>query len=155
MPVTMEQRQEIRKSQVAVVVVLDRSGSMSMTIHDGRTKMDLANLGTAEVFKLLAPTDFFSAIAVDSTPHIVIPLSPVSTQPNAERAIRGIRSMGGGIYVYTGLEAAVEYDYGATDLLHTNKNEYGYTERCNNSHYIGVSIGYTIDLNKKVQNKKD
>jgi hypothetical protein len=55
----------------------------------------------------------------------------------------------------TGLEAAVEYDYGATDLLHTNKNEYGYTERCNNSHYIGVSIGYTIDLNKKVQNKKD
>ena len=107
MPVTMEQRQEIRKSQVAVVVVLDRSGSMSMTIHDGRTKMDLANLGTAEVFKLLAPTDFFSAIAVDSTPHIVIPLSPVSTQPNAESAIRGIRSMGGGIYVYTGLVAAV------------------------------------------------
>ena len=107
MPVTMEQRQEIRKSQVAVVVVLDRSGSMSMTIHDGRTKMDLANLGTAEVFKLLAPTDFFSAIAVDSTPHIVIPLSPVSTQPNAESAIRGIRSMGGGIYVYTGLVSAV------------------------------------------------
>ncbi len=55
----------------------------------------------------------------------------------------------------TGLEAAIEYDYGATDLLHTKKNEYGYTERCNNSHYIGVSIGYTIDLNKKVQNKKD
>ena len=107
MPVTMEQRQEIRKSQVAVVVVLDRSGSMSMTINDGRTKMDLANLGTAEVFKLLAPTDFFSAIAVDSTPHIVIPLSPVSTQPNAESAIRGIRSMGGGIYVYTGLVSAV------------------------------------------------
>ncbi len=107
MPVTMEQRQEIRKSQVAVVVVLDRSGSMSMTIHDGRTKMDLANLGTAEVFKLLAPTDFFSAIAVDSTPHIVIPLSPVSTQPNAESAIRSIRSMGGGIYVYTGLVSAV------------------------------------------------
>ena len=78
-----------------------------MTIHDGRTKMDLANLGTAEVFKLLAPTDFFSAIAVDSTPHIVIPLSPVSTQPNAESAIRGIRSMGGGIYVYTGLVSAV------------------------------------------------
>jgi hypothetical protein len=55
----------------------------------------------------------------------------------------------------TGLEAAIEYDYGATDLLHTKKNEYGYTERCNNSHYIGVSIGYTIDLSKKVQNKKD
>ncbi|MBR4417320.1 MAG: VWA domain-containing protein, partial [Victivallales bacterium] len=72
-----------------------------------RTKMDLANLGTAEVFKLLAPTDFFSAIAVDSSPHIVIPLSPVNTMPNAENTIRSITSMGGGIYVFTGLDAAV------------------------------------------------
>ena len=107
LPVSMEQRQEIRKSQVAVVVVLDRSGSMSMTIDGSRSKMDLANLGTAEVFKLLAPTDFFSAIAVDSAPHIVIPLSPVNTMPNAESTIRSITSMGGGIFVFTGLDAAV------------------------------------------------
>ncbi len=107
LPVSMEQRQEIRKSQVAVVVVLDRSGSMSMTIDGTRSKMDLANLGTAEVFKLLAPTDFFSAIAVDSAPHIVIPLSPVNTIPNAESTIRSITSMGGGIFVFTGLEAAI------------------------------------------------
>ena len=107
LPVSMEQRQEIRKSQVAVVVVLDRSGSMSMTIDGSRSKMDLANLGTAEVHKLLAPTDFFSAIAVDSSPHIVIPLSPVNTQANAEGVIRSINSMGGGIFVFTGLAAAV------------------------------------------------
>ena len=107
LPVSMEQRQEIRKSKVAVVVVLDRSGSMAMHIDGSRTKMDLANLGTAEVFKLLAPTDFFSAIAVDSVPHIVIPLSPANTIPNAENTIRSITSMGGGIYVFTGLEAAV------------------------------------------------
>ena len=108
LPVSMEQRQEIRKSQVAVVVVLDRSGSMSMTIDGSRSKMDLANLGTAEVHKLLAPTDFFSAIAVDSAPHIVIPLSPVNTQTNAEGVIRSINSMGGGIFVFTGLAAAVK-----------------------------------------------
>ncbi|MBR6059644.1 MAG: VWA domain-containing protein [Victivallales bacterium] len=108
LPVTMEQRQEIRKSTVAVVVVLDRSGSMAMSIDGGRTKMDLANLGTAEVFKLLAPTDLFSAIAVDSSPHIVIPLSPVSSHPNAQSSILGITSMGGGIFVYTGLAAAFE-----------------------------------------------
>ncbi len=107
LPVSMEQRQEIRKSQVAVVVVLDRSGSMSMTIDGSRSKMDLANLGTAEVHKLLAPTDFFSAIAVDSSPHIVIPLSPVNTQTNAEGVIRSINSMGGGIFVFTGLAEAV------------------------------------------------
>ncbi len=107
LPISMEQRQEIRKSQVAVVVVLDRSGSMSMTIDGSRSKMDLANLGTAEVHKLLAPTDFFSAIAVDSSPHIVIPLSPVNTQTNAEGVIRSINSMGGGIFVFTGLAAAV------------------------------------------------
>lgn len=46
----------------------------------------------------------------------------------------------------TGIEAAVEYGYGATDLLRTIENDYGYTERTNNSHYFGVSMGYTIKL---------
>lgn len=45
-----------------------------------------------------------------------------------------------------GLEAAVEYNYGITDLLRTLDNDYGIAERVNNSYYIGVSVGYAIKM---------
>ena len=46
MPVSMEMRREHRKLSVAVVVALDRSGSMAMPAGGGREKIDLADLGT-------------------------------------------------------------------------------------------------------------
>ena len=33
---------------LAMAIVLDRSGSMAVTVKGGKTKMDLADLGTAE-----------------------------------------------------------------------------------------------------------
>ena len=70
--------------------------------------MDLANIGTADLLKLLTPLDEIGAIAVDSLPHTVVPLHP-NTTPDADRAkILRIQSMGGGIFVYTGLRAAVD-----------------------------------------------
>ncbi len=108
LPVTLEQRNEVRKSTNAVVVVLDRSGSMSMTNLNGITKMSLANTATVEVLDLLADFDKFGVIAVDSSPHTVIELAPVSeVRPRASK-IRSIESRGGGIYTYTGLKAAFE-----------------------------------------------
>jgi len=108
MPVSMELRQEHRKLSLAVVAVLDRSGSMSMPAGGGRAKMDLANLATADLLKLLTPLDEIGAIAVDSVPHTIVNLHP-NTTPDADRAkILRIQSMGGGIFVYTGLRAAVD-----------------------------------------------
>jgi hypothetical protein len=49
LPVSMELREEHRKMRVAIAVVLDRSGSMMAPVGGGKVKMDLANLGTAEV----------------------------------------------------------------------------------------------------------
>ena len=98
---------DLRKLQTAIVVVLDRSGSMSMGVSGGKTKMDLANLGTAQVLDLLSPTDEFGVIAVDSSPHIILKLASADKQQNAffRNKILGIQSMGGGIYVYDALEA--------------------------------------------------
>ena len=59
LPVTLERRNEIRKLQTAIVVVMDRSGSMGAGVSGGKTKMDLANLGAAQVLDLLSPTDEF------------------------------------------------------------------------------------------------
>ncbi len=108
LPVTLEQRNEVRKGTNAVVVVLDRSGSMSMTNSKGITKMSLANTATVEVLNLLSDFDNLGVIAVDSSPHTVVGLAPVADVRGRAAKIRSIESMGGGIYTYTGLKAAFE-----------------------------------------------
>lgn len=105
LPVSMELREEHRKLRVAIAVALDRSGSMTAPVKGGKTKMDLANLGTAECVRMLSGQDMVSIIAVDSSPHVIVPLSPVDDAEGIARKVLGIQSMGGGIYVY---EALVE-----------------------------------------------
>ncbi len=107
LPVSMELREEHRKTQIAIAIALDRSGSMSMPVAGGKTKMDLANLGTAECVKLLSPGDSVAVIAVDSAPHIIQPLTSVEDKTAIISRIKKIESMGGGIYVYEALVAAV------------------------------------------------
>jgi uncharacterized membrane protein len=104
MPVSMELREENRKASVSIVVVLDRSGSMTAPAGGGKTKMDLANMATAQVYDMLSEIDEFGCIAVDSTPHTVVPLGPVDSSSRGK--ILSIESMGGGIFVYEGLQAA-------------------------------------------------
>lgn len=109
LPVSMELRNEHRKLSLAIVVALDRSGSMAAPASGGKTKMDLANIGTASVLDLLGPMDEFGCFAVDTTPHIVAPLG--NAEANREKYrndILRIQSMGGGIYVYDALKASAE-----------------------------------------------
>jgi Mg-chelatase subunit ChlD len=108
LPVSMELREEHRKLQVALAIVLDRSGSMGMPVRGGKTKMDLANLGTAECVRLLAPQDMVAVIAVDSSPHVVQKLTRVDDPEAIASRVTGIDSGGGGIYVYVALVAAGE-----------------------------------------------
>ncbi|MDA0809823.1 MAG: VWA domain-containing protein [Planctomycetota bacterium] len=105
LPVSMELREEHRKLRVAIAVALDRSGSMTAPVKGGKTKMDLANLGTAECVRMLSSQDMVSIIAVDSSPHVIVPLSPVDDAEAIAHKVLGIQSMGGGIFVY---EALVE-----------------------------------------------
>jgi len=107
LPVSMELRQEHRKLALAIVMVLDRSGSMAMSAGGGRTKMDLANLGAAQVIDLLSGMDEVGVLAVDSQPHTIVGLQPVDNKGAIRSKILRIDSMGGGIFVYEGLVAAV------------------------------------------------
>lgn len=107
LPVSMELKNEHRKLSVAMAVVMDRSGSMSMTAGGGKTKMDLANTGAARAVELLGAMDQVTVFAVDSAPYKIVPLVEIKDRKNAIIGkIRKIRSQGGGIYVYTGLKAA-------------------------------------------------
>jgi hypothetical protein len=106
LPVSMELRREHHKISVAVVTALDRSGSMAMPAGGGRTKMDLANLGAAEVVQLLSPMDEIGVVAVDSMPHTIVSLRKNSDKQATTGKIRRIQSMGGGIFVFEALKAA-------------------------------------------------
>ena len=107
LPVSMELRQEHRKLSLAMVVAMDRSGSMSAPVAGGRTKMDLANLAAVQVLDLLSPTDEFGVVAVDSSSHIIADVKPV--EGNAAKIRRDILMVdvgGGGIFVYEALSTA-------------------------------------------------
>ncbi len=113
MPISMEMRREHRKLSVAVVVALDRSGSMSMPAGGGRIKMDLADLGTVSVLDLLSPVDEIGVFAVDTTPHEIVPLDTVEHNLGYRSRILSIGSEGGGIYIYEALVASARMIQGA------------------------------------------
>src|SRR5262249_55042870 len=106
MPVSMELRQEHRKLSLAIVVALDRSGSMSMPVGGGRVKMDLANLGTVQVLDLLAPNDELGVIAIDTHPRIIQELGTIPNKAPIRDRILRINSQGGGIFVDVALAAS-------------------------------------------------
>ncbi len=107
LPVSMELRREHRKLSMAIVVALDRSGSMSMPAGGGKVKMDLANLGTVQVLELLSDIDEIGVIAVDSAPHTIVELGSAGERKAVARdQILRIESMGGGIFIDEALMAA-------------------------------------------------
>ncbi len=106
LPVSLELRQEQRKFALAMAIALDRSGSMAMTVAGGGTKMDLGNRGTCAAIELLTSLDSVAVIAVDSAPHLVVPMGPVRDKPGIYAAVRSIESMGGGIFTATAVHAA-------------------------------------------------
>lgn len=106
LPVSMELKNEHRKLSLAMVVALDRSGSMAAPAGDGRTKMDLANAGTCAAIETLGPFDEIGVIAVDSAPHVISPLVSASEKDTICEEVRRIQSMGGGIFTYTALVTA-------------------------------------------------
>ena len=106
LPVSMEIKNEHRKLTLAMAIALDRSGSMTLPAAGGRTKMDLANLGTCAAIETLGPYDEVGVIAVDSAPHEVAPLMSASDKEAICSRVRGIEAGGGGIFTYTALVTA-------------------------------------------------
>lgn len=106
LPVSMEIKSEHRKLSLAMAVVLDRSGSMAAPAGEGRTKMDLANLGTCAAIETLGPQDEVGVIAVDSAPHVISPLVSARDRDAICDQVLRIQSMGGGIFTYTALVTA-------------------------------------------------
>jgi Mg-chelatase subunit ChlD len=106
LPVSMEMRREHRKLSLAIVVALDRSGSMQAPVGNGKRKIDLANIGTVQVLDMLGPADELGVIAVDSSPHVIVDLNSVDRVKSDRGNILSIDSQGGGIFIYEALVGA-------------------------------------------------
>ncbi len=105
LPVRSGRPDSLDKSIVAVLVSLDRSGSMQAFVG-GRSKMELAARGAAMAMDVLGQGDFFGVHAVDTRVHEILPLATNFDREVARRKILGITSSGGGIYVFTALAEA-------------------------------------------------
>ncbi|MFY7817297.1 MAG: VWA domain-containing protein [Akkermansiaceae bacterium] len=106
LPVSMELKSEHRKLAVALAIVMDRSGSMGVSVAPGKTKIDLANQGAVNAIQLLGNMDQVAVIAVDSEPETFVPITQINGKQEALcKVVRKVQSSGGGIYVYEGLKA--------------------------------------------------
>ncbi|MEA3207728.1 MAG: hypothetical protein QOE70_785 [Chthoniobacter sp.] len=107
LPVRMEHQDRLDTPSVALLVVLDRSGSMTAQVG-GQTKMSLANQGAVFAMNVLQPKDYFGVTAVDTRPHIVAPLGQIAAKGGIEQRILSVTAGGGGIYIYTSLVDAFQ-----------------------------------------------
>lgn len=105
LPVSMELRSDKKRGVMALAITMDRSGSMSAPVG-GKTKMDLADLAAAESIRLLSPLDQVAVHAVDSEPHVIVPLSTADDTEALVNAVLRIKSQGGGIFVQAALKGA-------------------------------------------------
>jgi uncharacterized membrane protein len=114
LPVSLELREEQRRTALAMSVLMDCSCSMGVTVADGRTKMEVAAEGVVGALTLLNEHDEASVHMVDTQSHEVFPLSPVSEGLPLGKVARGF-SGGGGIYVGEALRT------GKKEILQSDK----------------------------------
>jgi murein DD-endopeptidase MepM/ murein hydrolase activator NlpD len=106
LPVSMELRREHRKLALAMVIAMDRSGSMMADAGGGRTKMELADLAAAEVVSMLSPMDELGVLAVDSSAHMVVGLNRLVEPDVIRDRVLSIGSAGGGIFIFEALSTS-------------------------------------------------
>ena len=103
LPVDMQIKDEQRRASLAIVFVIDHSGSMSET-SGGATKVELAKEAAIRSIELLGPTDRVGVVAFDDTASWVVEMTDLQDRQAVINAIGTIRS-GGGTDILAGLQA--------------------------------------------------
>jgi len=104
LPVRMDVKRRLNEPGIALVLVIDHSGSMTGALGQDE-KLTYAKQAALGVATTLRPDDELGVIAFDDLPQSVVPLARVG---NGERAEAGISNIGpgGGTSIYPALEAA-------------------------------------------------
>jgi len=91
LPVHCDPR-DAEKKPLALVVVLDSSGSMG---EGGGQKMEMARASAVRTLSRLAEKDLACVIAFRVTPEVVVPLAPVEDPGAVARKLAGVAPVGG------------------------------------------------------------
>lgn len=108
LPVELDPVDPEVEQAATIIIILDRSGSMSAMVGGSKTKMELADEGAAASIQLLRPFDQVGVMSVTEVVRWEVPTQPVVDPEALERKVLRIRADGGGIFVYTSLVAAEE-----------------------------------------------
>jgi len=128
LPVYMDLRGRGRQPSVAMILIVDKSGSMS------GTKVEMAKEAAARTLRLLRPSDRAGVLAFDKVPQWVAPLTPLSERERLERAVGSIYADGGtevypalaaGFAALRGVEADVKHIILLTDGRSGSGGDYG------------------------------
>jgi len=104
LPVRADLRGRTLTASVALVLVIDASGSMAG--GPGSSKMDLAKEAAIRATELLSEQDQVGVVSFDDTPRWVVPTQPL-TELAAVQAQIGSIAPGGGTAIFPALDAAV------------------------------------------------
>ncbi len=90
LPVRFEGERQKEQPKLALLLVIDKSGSMS-----SEDKLDLVKEAARATARTLDPTDELGVIAFDSRPHVLVRLQPSSNRIRIDADIRRLTSGGG------------------------------------------------------------
>ena len=106
LPVEIQIKDEQRRPSLAIVFVIDHSGSMAET-SGGVIKLELAKEAAMRSVELLMPSDRVGIIAFDDAASWVVPMTDLSNPDEVIRSIGTLRP-GGGTDILAGLQAMAD-----------------------------------------------
>jgi Mg-chelatase subunit ChlD len=104
LPVELEVRRRREDPRLALVLVLDRSGSMGGPGEEG-SKLEYARAAAQGAFASLRPGDEVGVLAFATTPEWVVPVGKLGSAPRTPPELDGLGA-GGGTNLYPALVAA-------------------------------------------------
>jgi Mg-chelatase subunit ChlD len=106
LPVDMQIKDEQRRPTLAIVFIIDHSGSMSET-SGGPTKLELAKEAVIRSIELLNPKDQIGIITFDDSASWVVEMQEVEDGGSIKNKVASI-GIGGGTDIMAGLRAMAE-----------------------------------------------
>jgi Ca-activated chloride channel homolog len=107
LPVSLDVRQKKHFPSLAMVLVMDKSGSMA-EIQNGYSKMELAMEAASTAVEFLTERDSVGVVAFDSEAQPVVALTKVEDKKRIIKDIRSIQAAGG-TAMYPGIRQAYEW----------------------------------------------